>query len=297
MKNTEENSGKETKSSSGNASAAGNSAVGADAGGGELISPPPRGSRRYGQRMGDMSGSESRQVIWMITFTDVMGLMLTFFVMLFAMTEPASDQWQDVSSALHNEFNQMRGSPLSRGPSDEINLARIDYDRALDIGYLTALLESVLSENETLRTARLLRQPGKLIISMPQELLFRPGDAAVTEEGSRALYLLGGSLSRIKNKIQISGYADPRPVHKDAEAQYESNWDLSLARAAGVAGVLNSVGYEQNIDILGYGAGRYDDLSAIPDEAVRMNLSRRVDIILLNHDGRKKELPFDAAAP
>lgn len=254
-------------------------------------------NKRYGRRLGDVSAGESRTIVWMITFTDVMGLMLTFFVMMFAMSKPAPQQWEEITSALHNEFNKLYGATFNRGPTDEINIGKINYDRALDINYLTTLLEAITKDSEYLQQARLIKQPGRLIISMPQELLFHPGDAVITDEGARALYALGGTLSRIKNKIQIAGHADPRPVHSGEIAEFGSNWDLSLARAASVAGLLNSVGYDQDIDIVGMASGRYDDLGAIKDEVKRLDLARRVDIVLLDNDGRKKELLFDLISP
>lgn len=253
--------------------------------------------RRYGRRMGDSGTGETRPVVWMITFTDVMGLMLTFFVMLFAMAKPAPEKWDEVSSSLMNGFGRIQGPVFERGPVDDINLARIDFDRALDISYLNVLLEQAVNGNEFLKAARLIRQPGRLIVSLPQDLLFPPSDAAVTDKGARALYALGGMLSRIKNRIQIVGHADPRPVQGDGGSKFASNWDLSLARAASVAGVLNSVGYEYDIDIVGLASGRYDDLSGIADEEKRMELARRVDIVLLDHDGRHKNGSFEPVSP
>lgn len=250
------------------------------------VSPPSSGSvRRYGRRMGDVGG-ESKTVVWMITFTDVMGLLLTFFVMMFAMAEPTPQKWEEVSSSLNDQFSRIYGATFTRGPVEDINLGKIDYDRALDINYLNNILGAVMDGNENLKDARLIRQPGRLIISLPQDLLFQPGDAAITDAGSRAMYALGGTLSRIKNKIQIVGHADPHPVRGGEKAAFESNWDLSLARAASVAGLLNSVGYGQSIDIVGSASGRYEDLSAVQDDAKRLELARRVDIILLNYDGR-----------
>jgi chemotaxis protein MotB len=253
--------------------------------------------RRWHRRLEDVGSEEDAKVaIWMITFTDVMGLMLTFFVMLFALSEPEEQTWAEASSALNSEFNRYQGQTFTPGPVEALNLDRIDFDRALDIPYLEGLMEVILSENPLLKDARIIKQPGELIISMPQDLLFDPADAEIKENGIRALYALGGSLTRIKNKIEIIGHADPRAMTGE-NPRYSSNWELSLARAANVAGVLNSVGYERDIDIKGLSSGRYHDLQGIGDEEARLELARRVDIIIKNHDGRKSEVFFDPRLP
>lgn len=249
--------------------------------------------RRYGRRMGDVNAQQSDTPIWLITFTDTIALMLTFFVMLFAMSTPAEKEWSEITAALFSQLNKFYGPSFSRGPVDALSLQRVDFDRALDISYLSALMESVTEDNENLAGARFIEQPERLVISLPQDLLFQAGRAEISEDGSRALYGLGGALSRIKNKVEVLGHADPRPLQEGEERGYESNWELSLARAANVAGVLNDVGYEQDINIIGDSSGRYQDLSAIADENLRMDLARRVDIVIYDHDGRKKEPLFD----
>jgi len=262
----------------------------------EVPAPDRYVSRRHGRRNDDVD-AEGKPVMWMITFTDVMALMLTFFVMLFSMSAPVQEEWEDMTAALFNEFNTLYGASLNRGPVDDINLDRINFDQALDINYLEVLLEAIAGENESLADVQMIKQPGRLILSLPQDLLFKSGDATITDDGARALYALGGTLSRIKNKVQIVGHADPRPVQGGENAIYDSNWDLSMMRAARVAGVMNSVGYERHIDIIGSAGGRYEDLSAIDNEEQRLDLARRVDIILMNHDGRKRELLFDLISP
>lgn len=252
------------------------------------------GGRKSGRRRGDLHEPEQSSQIWLISFTDVMALMLTFFVLLFSMTEPEQKNWSEITAALQSEFNKFYGAAYERGPEDAINIDRINFNRALNIPYLQALLDEVTQGNDHLKGAELIPQPGRLIISLPRDLLFAPGEAAVKEDGSRALYALGGMLARIRNKVEIAGNADPRPVDQES-GTYDSNWDLSLQRAANVAAILEKVGYENEIALRGLGSGRYADLSGIADEEKRLDLSRRVDIIILDHDGSKQKVFFDPA--
>ncbi len=256
------------------------------------VSAPITG-RRVHRRSGDIHEQEGSSHIWLISFTDVMALMLTFFVLLFSMTEPEKQDWSQVTSALQSEFNRFYGAVEYRGHHDSVSIDKINFDRALNIGYLSALLKTVIGDSKFLEQATLIPQPGQLIISLPRDLLFDPGQADVKEEGSRALYALGGALSKIKNKIEVTGHADPRPVTGGA---FDSNWDLSMMRAANVAAILESVGYENEITIRGHSSGRYDDLKGTVDEDKRLDLARRVDIVVMNHDGSKRKVFFDPNA-
>lgn len=260
----------------------------------EHPSPSPVG-RRYHRRRGDIHGVEESSHIWLVSFTDIMALMLTFFVLLFSMTEPAPKNWSEMSSSMQGEFNKFYGAVSNRGPQDFVNIAKINFNQALNIAYLNALMETVIAENPSLADVKITRQAGQLVMSMPHDLLFDAGDAQVREQGKKTLYALGGALSRIKNRIEISGNADPRAVSENGEA-YESNWELSLARAANVAAILQSVGYDSDIIVRGHSSGRYDDLHQVKDEALRLELARRVDIVVLDHDGSKQKVFFDPDA-
>jgi len=254
----------------------------------EEVSAPLTG-RRFHRRADDIHEPEASSQIWLISFTDVMALMLTFFVLLFSMTEPQKQDWSEISSAVRTEFNRFYGSVANRGTQETINVNRIDFDEALNINYLAALIQVVVTESKFLEDVILTPRAGRLVISLPRELLFEPGDAMVKEEGARALYALGGSLSRITNKVEIVGHADPRPISQ-GEGGYDSNWELSAQRGLTVAGILESVGYQNDIVVRGHSSGRYQDLDGVVDEQQRLDLSRRVDIIVLDHDGSKQKV-------
>ncbi len=247
----------------------------------------PLTGRRVFRRRGDIQEAEASSQIWLVSFTDVMALMLTFFVLLFSMTEPARQDWSEITSALQSEFNRFYGAPLYRGTQDAINIDRINFSRALNVDYLEALLETVIADNEALGGVTLNTQQGQLVISLPRALLFDSGEAEVKEDGTRALYALGGVLSRIRNVIEITGHADPRPVTR-GDGGFESNWELSMARAANVAAILETVGYERDIAVRGHASGRYQDLQGVVSEEQRLDLARRVDIVILGHDRRQQ---------
>ena len=164
----------------------------------------------------------------------------------------------------------------------------------MNLNYLRALIENLVKRNPELANVELIDAGSSLIISLPQEILFESGNAEVRGMANRALYTLAGSLRRIKNRIEIVGHTDPRPTSSTSD--FTSNWSLSLKRAATVAAVLEGVGYDQPIIIRGQSSGRYQDLDETIPEDTRLELSRRVDIVVMEDDGRQPKL-FDLGMP
>jgi len=256
----------------------------------KVAPPPPLRRRRFNRRAGDQTGGAS---IWLLSFTDVMALMLTFFVLLFSMSHPKKEQWEEFSKKVQENFNRFEGRPLNRSHENAVNINKVNFSKALDLKYLEALIENVMEEEPSLRRIRMFPHGTSLIVSLPQNLLFDVGEAQVQVQGTKALYVLAGTLSRIKNRVEVVGHTDPRPVRGD---NFPSNWELSLARAANVAAVLETVGYKRPITVRGHASARYYDLPETLDRQERLDVSRRVDIVIMEDDGRRMQL-FDLGLP
>ena len=166
------------------------------------------------------------------------------------------------------------------GAQDTIAIEKLELKRALPLDYLRFVISEVAEQNEALSEMVLFLEKDRLIISLPQNLLFESGQAEVNSDGRQALFVIGGKLTHIRNRIEVVGHADPSPISANNE-RFSSNRELSLARALSVGAILNKVGYDRTIITRGMGVARYDELSEQIPEEERLNLSRRVDIVIL----------------
>ncbi|MFP4387114.1 MAG: flagellar motor protein MotB, partial [Alphaproteobacteria bacterium] len=57
----------------------------------------------------------SRVPLWLITFTDVMALMLTFFVLLYSMSSPQEEKWKEMTRGLTQKLNAFEAAEYNRG--------------------------------------------------------------------------------------------------------------------------------------------------------------------------------------
>lgn len=225
--------------------------------------------------------------LWLITFTDVMALMLTFFVLLYSMSAPDAEKWSGMTATINNNFSKYRAPEWNAGSVDStIIIERVDHRRALDLRYLASIIKRALDRNGGAEGVLLFAQKDTLVISMPHDLFFEPGRDDIGPEGQRMLFEIGGALEKIRNAIEIVGHADPRPM--DDSENFDSNWELSLSRASAVAGVLANVGYTRPIHVRGMSSARYNDLPENMSEAEKLDLSRRVDIVILKDDGVRR---------
>lgn len=225
--------------------------------------------------------------LWLVTFTDVMALMLTFFVLLYSMAVPEESKWEDFSSAVTKGINKYQSSDWYSGLQEAVSINSISLGKALDLDYLEALVRQLIADSDRLEGVVIIPQKDRLIISLPSDLLFESGQAEVSAEGKRALFILGEQLYRIKNRVEIIGHADPRPI-EGQNSDLSSNWELSLARAINTAAVLFDVGYERPITARGLSSSRYEQLPEDIDEEERLSLARRVDLVVMQDNGSRR---------
>lgn len=212
---------------------------------------------------------------WLLTFTDLSALMLTFFVLLFSMSTVDDADWQNLTDALAPRLPTLQPVSVALPKSDETADA-VERVPGTELDYLQAVLKQQITENEALSGATVTRDGDLLVVSLPGDLLFAPGSIELGEAGRNAVFALSGVLRTLRNVVEIAGHADPTPP----AAPYPSNWELSLARAAAISGVLSDLGYDGRIVARGYGHARYGDVDADLPAAQRMARARRVDILI-----------------
>lgn len=237
----------------------------------------PSASFASGRRQG------ATDTAWMTTFADLLALLLTFFVLLFSMNTVQDAQWRSVVRALKLQFAPHEARIL-RVPEPEAEAIKRFVRQAKSLDYLAALFRHKLSDDARWQGARLSRLGDRVVLSLPADLVFDSGSAALTADARNLLGDLGELLRSLDNAISVAGHTDPAPI---SGGRYASNWDLSLRRAEAVAAALREAGYGRPVTALGYGDGRFSDLSSALTEAERFRLARRVDVVVESAEARR----------
>ena len=221
--------------------------------------------------------AEKPNMAWMVTFTDLVSLMLTFFVLLFSMSSVKVDKWETIIDSLSQTLNPSRLQSVAAATA-QYNISTIFRKRAIDLGYLYAIISENMKEDEILNRAQILLKDERLVMALPGDLLFEPGSASMTERARDALFSLGSLLRNIGNQVGVNGHTNQAAP---TEGNYTSNWELSLGRAASVANAIRRSGYEDDIVAFGYADAQYQQLPPSLSNEERDKLARRVDIVIL----------------
>lgn len=214
-------------------------------------------------------------VPWMVTFIDLSALLITFMVMLFAMSALEEETWEKLRLRF-TEGDELRPTVTLTLPDAPVPLTPSTALPGRDLDYLAQLLRQSMPEDGRLGRVEIRRLEDRLVIALPSRLLFAPGAVALDSAGLRAVAGLTAGLRNIDNRIEVVGHADPRPVPE----AIGSNWELSLGRAMAVAALIEAAGYRRPLIARGEGDSRFAQTApeAAPDE--RQDLARRVDIVI-----------------
>jgi chemotaxis protein MotB len=121
---------------------------------------------------------------------------------------------------------------------------------------------------------------GKLTVNMVNAILFDSGKAEVKPEGLEVLHKLVDILKNVRDKaIRVEGHTDANRITGDLTRKYQTNWELSAARAINVTRYLQ----QQGVDPTGLAAvahGEYRPVAPNDTEEGKAR-NRRTEIILV----------------
>lgn len=213
---------------------------------------------------------------WLVTFADLVALLITFFIMLFATQKVDIGKWESLVDTLSFRLNPNQTILIAR-PSSDQNAERLSRGRAINLDYLETVVRDKTRTEPELAGLELLRREDRLIVTLPAELLFKPGKADPVVSARRIFFVLAGVLGTIGNRIDVVGHADPTPIDN---SHFTSNWQLSIARAVAVANELRRAGYHGELSPSGFGASVFREVPADLPAERKKTAARRVDVVI-----------------
>ncbi|MDR0554653.1 MAG: flagellar motor protein MotB [Treponema sp.] len=236
---------------------------------------------------GGPSGQE-----WLTTYSDMVTLMLCFFVIFFNPDDASTAQMSQLAASV----NTMGLGALAGGNTVSIGKQadlgnNIDALPSMEKGKMlgTALKKAVSLFTPDIRSnkVRVTHDERGLVITLAADAFFRPASARINIDETRDILLRLGNLlaspelldSRGQpRKIRLEGHTDNEQV--DANGPWEDNWDLSTARSRAILHYLTGIGVdEKRFQVAGF-ADTMPVAKSETREAQAYN--RRVDVIILD---------------
>ncbi|ATX78567.1 chemotaxis protein MotB [Mariprofundus aestuarium] len=221
---------------------------------------------------------------WVMTFGDLISLMLTFFVLIVSMSTMDNLTLKEISDQAAVGI-----SVFDRGSSTDLDITPI-VDNNQEISMQEMLLAARQKANRMLSNsewkskvnARVVKD--KFMFSLPSSVLFSEGGANLKEQDIVILRRLARLLASTPGHIRVEGHTSSDAL--PSGSTYPDAWSLSLARAASVLHVLEAEGVSHaRLSLVGYGPSK--PVSALNSVFSRAK-NRRVDIVLYEPQAKKR---------
>ncbi len=179
---------------------------------------------------------------WLLTFADLMALMLAFFVLLFSMSQIEQRKWEGLVEALSSDLNSLRKVENFK-PAVEYQPEEEAVAPGTNLAYLTPVIREQIGAHPLLVQAAIHRAPERLVISLPTGLLFDSGAAVPAPQAVE----LGSALVSVLRNLSNSVEVEARIERGGAVRARYADWELALARATAFTGILTRAGYAGRI--------------------------------------------------
>jgi len=245
-------------------------------------------------------GTKESQDRWLVTYADLITLLMIFFVLMYTMSQVDARKYAAVANSLSlvltgqalsvlddqgpSLVEGLSGQQVPEGPGEApANQGQLQEVRDLIQEFIeTQDVESATggSSGKTTKLGEYIvvyEQERGLVISFKDTLLFNSGSDELTPQARSIIRQVGEALAGLPNYIRVEGHTDNLPINTP---KFPSNWELSVLRASNVVHVLQEEGGipADKLSIIGY--GEYRPLVPNDDDLSRA-MNRRVDIVIL----------------
>ncbi len=204
---------------------------------------------------------------WLLTFGDMMALLLTFFVLLFAISSPDSEKFDKAIKSIQDALGTAAIS------AETLNLSAKQSEASFEL--LGGEVREIIEEGNLQDVVEVDVNEKGLVLNIVGGALFESGSASV-QKGIKPLLLeVALMVKKLPYKIIVEGHTDNSKV---MGGPYPSNWELSAARAAAVVRVMVEEGGVDPARFSAIGYAEFQPLYAQTKENRVKN--RRVEIII-----------------
>jgi chemotaxis protein MotB len=222
---------------------------------------------------------------WLVSYADFITLLFAFFVVMYSISAVNEGKFRTVSESIKAALRPIANQPTSTmafnlGQSrPSLSQPAIPTSKRETIRHLREMVKAMHTGPQFAVIHLAEKENGDIVITIPDQLLFNSGEAAIRQEALPFLKGLAGAMLELDRHVRIEGHTDNVPIRT---AQFPSNWELSAARAVIVVRVLS--------ELYGVPTGHLAAVGHADTRPLTRNLTleeraknRRVEVIILEH--------------
>jgi chemotaxis protein MotB len=233
---------------------------------------------------------------WLVSYADFITLLFAFFVVLYAFAKADQKKQMQIPLSIDAAFRSLGIFPdANRRPTADA-VAGSGKERAAfamnivmgeevlsparvksDLERLHKELEQTLSNQVATHTVSIHMGRDGLVISLREAGFFASGSATPKPETLETLEQIATSLGRTPYDLRVEGHTDNIPIHN---AEFDSNWELSSARATRIARIFLDMKAMPPGRISAAGYAEFHPVASNETAEGRAE-NRRVDLVIL----------------
>lgn len=246
---------------------------------------------------------------WMTTYSDLVTLLLTFFILLFSMAVIDKQKFEEVAFSLRStfmnnsngdKFDSNKGSELinliNQNPSNVSNMEidnnkkqdesdkdkspglkdKYEKEREKEIEKFKEEVEAIIAGLELDKHVKVIDEGTYVILRIDSAILFDLGKADIKQSGKDTLKKVGDLLPGLNSYIVVQGHTDNLPIKTTL---FPTNWELSTKRATNVVLFLINESKLDPIKLTATGNGEFRPIASNDNEENRQK-NRRIDIVI-----------------
>jgi chemotaxis protein MotB len=212
---------------------------------------------------------------WMVTFSDLMSLLLVFFVLIVSMSATNPEPLSKAAGSLRGSMGILKETAAVMEKSVVVVPKISDVDVG-ELSYAISKLQDFVESQSQGQSIKVAITSTGIAVRILTPLLFDRGSVELRPEGMPYLAKVLDIAKGWENTIRVAGHTDDQPVNNPL---FKSNWELSYARAMSVInfGIQYSKLNPAKFSAVGYGEYR----PAFPNDSEenRRN-NRRVEVFI-----------------
>ncbi|MGL5354506.1 MAG: OmpA/MotB family protein [Clostridium sp.] len=235
------------------------------------------------------NSDEIRGDEWLATYSDTITLLLTFFILLYAMASVDQQKMDNLSQAFKTvmggesgdtlmEYDLFKGEvPLIGGEADIENFTD---EAATEQEQMYNHVKQFVEENDLGNVVDIINSERGTVIQLRDNILFETASSTLRAESKDVLGKINSLIASLPNHILVEGHTDNRNINT---AEFPSNWELSADRAVNVVRYfIESMGQNP----ARFSAAGYGEFKPVAenDSATNMAKNRRVNILIMTND-------------
>lgn len=235
-------------------------------------------------------GVNTSSPAWMTTYGDMVTLLLTFFVMLFAMSTIDKVKFEQIINSIQgslgitytgNSINEDDLVSTGDQPADELEeLVKNAQHPEKDIDDIEKIYQQIkayITDNNLGDSVEITKEKPGLLIRFKENVLFDSGKADLKPHAKEILNNMALVFKDFNKYIRVEGHTDNVPIHNE---DFDSNWELSGQRAANVVKYFIEKNGMDPERLMFSGYGEYHPVADNSTPEGRQK-NRRVDVVIL----------------